>query len=289
MNPIKIGQFIASLRKELKLTQLELGQKIGVTDRAVSKWENGRGLPDISLIEPLCQALNISINELLCGERIEIENITKKAEENIIDTLNYSQKKINKTKRIFYTVLVLILALIVMIGFAFAIDVNRMRENKPVIFSTWGFDYMPPIDIKDEKIELAIKQYLTNKGDREAKQNDEIKTFTAIKIYLIEADKNDNEYAVSAWALSQQYYLENNDIMNYSSYSIPFKFKVVEQDDGIFKVAEEKYPRDGYYSEDMKELFDKSVIDDMEKIYKDGSLEKLQLEINEQISLYFHN
>ena len=64
LDKIKIGKFICDTRKESGMTQLELAQKIGVTDRAVSKWENGRGLPDISLIKPLCDALSITINEL---------------------------------------------------------------------------------------------------------------------------------------------------------------------------------------------------------------------------------
>ncbi len=67
MNQEKIGKFIAELRKESNMTQIELANKLGVTDRAVSKWENGRGLPDVSLFEPLCKEFNISVNELLKG------------------------------------------------------------------------------------------------------------------------------------------------------------------------------------------------------------------------------
>ena len=62
MNQEQIGKFISALRKEKNMTQIELANKLGITDRAISKWENGRGLPDISLFEPLCNELNISIN-----------------------------------------------------------------------------------------------------------------------------------------------------------------------------------------------------------------------------------
>ena len=79
----KIGRFIAKLRKEQKMTQFDLATKIGVTDRAVSKWENGRGLPDISLISALCEALEISIDELLEGERIEDSEKLKIARKNL--------------------------------------------------------------------------------------------------------------------------------------------------------------------------------------------------------------
>ena len=63
MEQEKIGKFILQLRKERNLTQKELAEKIGVTDRAISKWENGRGMPELSLIKPLCDELDISVNE----------------------------------------------------------------------------------------------------------------------------------------------------------------------------------------------------------------------------------
>ena len=69
MDQIKIGKFIAMLRKDNNMTQLELANILGVTDRAISKWENGRGLPEVSLIVPLCRALNISADELFAGEK----------------------------------------------------------------------------------------------------------------------------------------------------------------------------------------------------------------------------
>ena len=69
MDQIKIGKFIATTRAAKKLTQDELAEKIGVTDKAISKWENGRCLPDVSLFKPLCKTLGISVNELLNGEK----------------------------------------------------------------------------------------------------------------------------------------------------------------------------------------------------------------------------
>ncbi len=100
MDQIKIGKFIAELRKQQNMTQLDLATKLGVTDRAVSKWENGRGLPDISLIKPLCEALDISINELLNGERIVAEQTIKIANQNVLGVLSDRQREIKKRKRI---------------------------------------------------------------------------------------------------------------------------------------------------------------------------------------------
>ena len=95
MNQEKIGKFIANLRKEKNMTQQELAKKLGVTDRAISKWENGRGLPDYSLLQDLCDTLSISINELFSGEKISKEDYKTKAEENMSKLINdnYSEKK----------------------------------------------------------------------------------------------------------------------------------------------------------------------------------------------------
>lgn len=93
MDQKKIGSFIAECRKEHNLTQVELAQKLGVTDRSVSNWENGKNMPDLSLFKPLCDELGITINELMSGERIEEECYQKKLEENIVNTIAYSTQK----------------------------------------------------------------------------------------------------------------------------------------------------------------------------------------------------
>ena len=85
MNEVKIGKFIASKRKEQGLTQLQLAEKLGITDRAVSKWETGKSLPDASLMPELCKLLKITINDLLCGEVISVENYNEKAEKALLE------------------------------------------------------------------------------------------------------------------------------------------------------------------------------------------------------------
>ena len=82
MDQIKIGKFIAECRKKNKLTQMQLAEKLNITDRAVSKWENGKGMPDSSIMLDLCNELKISVNELLSGEVIKIYK--KQAEENLL-------------------------------------------------------------------------------------------------------------------------------------------------------------------------------------------------------------
>ena len=84
MDQIKIGKFIAECRKTKNLTQLQLAEKLNITDRAISKWETGKGMPDSSIMLELCNELDISVNELLSGERIDMNNYNRKLDENLI-------------------------------------------------------------------------------------------------------------------------------------------------------------------------------------------------------------
>ena len=112
MNQIKIGKFIAECRKNKKLTQQELAEKIGVTDRAISNWENGRRLPDYSLLKSLSNELDISINELLTGEKINKEEVLEKADENIIKLADLITLKSMKSGIIGMSICFIILTLI---------------------------------------------------------------------------------------------------------------------------------------------------------------------------------
>lgn len=85
MEQAKIGKFIAECRKNKNMTQAELAEKLNITDRAISKWETGKGMPDSSIMLELCNELDISVNELLSGEVIKMENYNQKAEENLLE------------------------------------------------------------------------------------------------------------------------------------------------------------------------------------------------------------
>ena len=118
MDLIKIGKFIAKCRKDKNLTQLQLAEKLSITDRAVSKWENGRSLPDSSIMLNLCNALGITVNELLAGERLEKEDINKANEENLLSIIKEkedSDKRLLLSEVVFGTFgFAIILALILL-------------------------------------------------------------------------------------------------------------------------------------------------------------------------------
>ena len=95
MNQIKIGRFIAECRKKANLTQMQLAEKLGITDKAISKWERGLAMPDTSIMLELCDILSISVNELLSGEKINMDN-NQKNEQLLLDMAKELEKK-NKT------------------------------------------------------------------------------------------------------------------------------------------------------------------------------------------------
>lgn len=90
MDQVKVGKFIALLRKEQGLTQEALGERLAVTNKTVSRWENGNYMPDIELLVPLGEALGVSVNELLAGERLTNEQFRKQADENLVEAVRES-------------------------------------------------------------------------------------------------------------------------------------------------------------------------------------------------------
>ena len=98
MDQVKIGKFIAECRKSKSLTQMQLAEKLGITDKAISKWERGVAMPDTSIMLALCDILCISVNELLSGEKIVMDNNNQKNEQLLLDMAKELEKK-NSTIR----------------------------------------------------------------------------------------------------------------------------------------------------------------------------------------------
>lgn len=96
MDQIKIGRFIADERKRKEYTQKQLSERLGISDKTISKWERGNGFPEVSLLLPLCAALEITVNELLSGERVSEEEYRRKAEENMVNLVKEAQESKKK-------------------------------------------------------------------------------------------------------------------------------------------------------------------------------------------------
>lgn len=110
MNQIDTGKFIAGCRKEKGLTQAQLAEKLNITDRAVSKWETGKCMPDSSILLELCNILDVTVNELLSGERIEMKHYEEKVSENLIELKRKDENNISRNTiiSIIYTVTMMI-------------------------------------------------------------------------------------------------------------------------------------------------------------------------------------
>ena len=104
MDQIKIGKFIAECRKKNNLTQMQLAEKLNITDRAISKWENGKSMPDSSIMLELCNELKISVNELFSGEMIEMKDYNQIAEKNLLEMAK--KEEVQNKKMMFYEIVI---------------------------------------------------------------------------------------------------------------------------------------------------------------------------------------
>ena len=132
MNQIKIGKFIAAKRKEQNLTQAQLAEKLGITDRAVSKWETGKSLPDASIMLELCALLGITVNDLLCGEVVSMENYNEQMEKSLIEMV---KQKEQSDKRLLTMEIVIGLTSTIFLFAMLAVGIIFMTLEKPI----WAF------------------------------------------------------------------------------------------------------------------------------------------------------
>lgn len=147
MDQIKIGKFIANMRKNNNMTQKQLAAMLNISEKTISKWETGNGLPDTSLMLPLCEILGITVNDLLSGEKIKKEEYNKKVSENIMNLLK--EREENKKKLIisFITVMIGVMVLVVSIILSeYCIEDNKIKilliAFGTIIFLICGFNSM---------------------------------------------------------------------------------------------------------------------------------------------------
>ena len=128
MDQIKIGRFIAECRKRRQLTQMQLAEKLNITDRAVSKWERGKALPDASIMLELCRILHITVNDLLNGEVVTMENYQKQSEKLLLEM---AKQKEEADKRLLTMEIVLgVIAVLPLIAAIIIVNIVPMEEWK---------------------------------------------------------------------------------------------------------------------------------------------------------------
>lgn len=134
MNQEKIGKFIAECRRKKNMTQQELAEKLGVSDRTIGNWENGRNMPDLSLFKPLCAEFDITLNDLLSGEVVKSTEYQEKLEENIINTIDYSNRKLANINNFIGLILIIFGVLISLT----AIAIFPSESSWGAIYSVFG-------------------------------------------------------------------------------------------------------------------------------------------------------
>lgn len=171
MDLIKIGKYIAGKRKGLGMTQKQLAEKLGMSDKSVSKWERGVCLPDVSLYTSLCETLGISINEFLAGEDIQKENIVQRSDETIIEVVTDSKYKQKRLKRLIYALLPLSLAALL------AACVCLFLHNRPQ-------NYIAPVE--RNSIEMKTAETLSDTNDAFIYKYKTTDDYTSLRLYVSE-------------------------------------------------------------------------------------------------------
>lgn len=135
MDQIRIGKFIAESRKARNLTQRQLADTLSISDKTISKWECGKGLPEVSLMLPLCAALDITVNDLLSGEKVSSTDYQKKAEGNMINLMKENEENRKRMALSIITGVITIVAVCALIVIASLIDLPAMVRMILIVFS----------------------------------------------------------------------------------------------------------------------------------------------------------
>jgi transcriptional regulator with XRE-family HTH domain/DNA-directed RNA polymerase subunit RPC12/RpoP len=153
MDQEKIGKFIAICRKKQNLTQMQLAERMNVTDRAVSKWERGKAMPDSSIMLELCAVLKITVNELLSGEEIEMEKYNKELEKNLIEAVKQKEQADRRLLRL--EVVIGIVCMLVLLATCVAAACLELEEWQRIVIVVAGlvpFIIVFPFLLKIEQV-----------------------------------------------------------------------------------------------------------------------------------------
>ena len=291
MDPKKTGIVISEARKQLEMTQKDLADKLYVSDKAVSKWERGLCFPDISVLIPLTEILNISLYDLLRGEKLN----KKEVEETLKNTINYSNSEIKRKKKKYITfssIIILIMVLTSIISLVFINknnDISAIVDRDTIHTINYYSDYKTTLDnFNGEKLELivmklplswkerqfevsdntiiinygvsykeVVKAYNDENYVKEAMINMASVIFTTVSdARSVEIRYTDYRYSILKEKLQKAY-----DISNFE--------KVIENDNWI-KLVSKKLIRDEFVNDTFK-LFKKSKVskDKLKKIVSD--------------------
>ncbi len=262
MNQDKTGKFISKLGKEKKLTQQNLAERLGVSINAVSKWERGLSFPDVSLYKELCKELDISIEELINGEKDNSEEAKEKAIISTIKEKNKIKKNSNKKITILFIAFLCIIVLIILF--------NENSKINLINGSNYLYDYV--IDyLREEEF----------KNNPESNKKD-FNVFYSYHGFGIEK-KNNFKY-VYMWVFSQSYYLEEENSLAISSgSSMPLKITFKNN-----KIINLEHPKDGdEYISSINKMFPSIIADQILNYDKENNINKMFNEVSDKKNKYY--
>lgn len=131
MNQIKIGKFITERRKNVNLTQMQLAEKLNITDRAVSKWETGRAMPDASLMLELCDVLQITVNDLLSGEVVAMDNYNKELENKLLEMVK--EKEAADKRLLSLEIIIGVVCIVIILALTAVASILQMVEGLRIL------------------------------------------------------------------------------------------------------------------------------------------------------------
>ena len=161
MDQIKVGKFIAECRKKKNLTQMQLAEKLGITDRAVSKWENGKAMPDSAIMLELCDALQITVNDLLNGEKVSAEEYNNKLEQQLLEMVK--QKEYTDKSLLTMQVVLSILSVVVYITLLVVAMTTQVGVGAYLVISVIALVVSVSIDIVAFRLGYSAGYYRCKK------------------------------------------------------------------------------------------------------------------------------
>ncbi len=255
MNTQKVGKFIHEERKKMNLTQKQLADILNITDKAVSRWETGKGYPDIEMLVQLSDTFNVSVNELLNGERVAQENISKIADEQIVTA--YKKEKNTKKKGKIIISIVLVLSIIFCCIFSTIISKNLKRNEETIFSNTKSTNLIELVfeleNILNDKHNLQLYDVFVEvicsnyQVIIDKKNNVELFEIRLVDLY------NRIEYNISfdfqnnKWIITER---KINYTEQYSGISIISIFEILKSIDFV-KLCEMHYPDDWIYDNIM--------------------------------------
>lgn len=264
MNQEKIGRFIRELRIEKNMTQSELANKLGVTDKAVSKWENGRGLPDYVVLKELCEELNITFNEFISGEKIKKEKYQDKLEENIV-LLVIDNKKLKRFVKSMFKLLVIIISIFLLGVIIYCyianyvnltIDYNKDTmtcsfENNELQFTTAGNVAITNRyeRIIDNKLYIIFHSYVNILDNKNNDINNKLEKDSGYSLFQKDFTKTSYDDVIVYYSKNNiDKYKNINDKEFISSLNNMNYMCSLKKDNNVINNKEEKYSVKGVYN-----------------------------------------